>query len=161
MPRDFSIKHQTTHSKSGSMTLKDEEIFWYLIYQNQHAWLHHVHTHADDHLLCGPMVFSCQRAIDLFFENYPDFDCFEKISPSEDEADFEIKATPAHQIVSWMDAGIQVVNFIICDPEEEKGLSAAILSGNQARQALEGEISLKPFLSTSALNSIGLRSFLS
>jgi hypothetical protein len=66
-----------------------------------------------------------------------------------------IRETAAEQIISWMDAGIQVINFIVCESKGVHGILAAVLSGNQARQALKREISMEPFLSENALLSLG------
>lgn len=153
MPRNIN-KHPSSQALSCSLASIGEEKNWLVVYQNQHACLHHVHTSPDDHLLCGPLVFCCQNAINRFLELAPNFDCLDASYSGLKDQEFEIKLTPAGQIITWMDAGVQIINFIICDNTENDDLTAASLSGNQARQALKGEIPLQTYGSSSSLSTI-------
>jgi hypothetical protein len=136
--------------------LKKGDAVWLVMYQNNRACIHHGFTSTGDHLLCGPIVFCCQNALRRFFNQYPDYICRLSSSSEPAESSPEIRGTPGEQIVTWMDAGIQVINFIVCDPRNAQGISAAILSGNQARQALNHEIALESYLSLNALQSIAM-----
>lgn len=136
------------------LSTNSKEKKWLLMFQGQRACIHHVHTIPEDHLLCGPVVFCCHEAIKKFLKLFPDYDCLDRSQPGWETAIVEIRSIPAHQIISWMDAGIQVINYIVCDGNSDDGVSGAILSGNQARQALSFEIPLEPFFSVGTLRSI-------
>ena len=157
MPRNIN-KRPLDQSLTCSLASFGDEKNWLVIYYDQHACLHHVHTSPDDHLMCGPFVFCCQNAINRFLELSPNFYCLDKSYLASKETEFEIKSTSAGQIITWMDAGVQIINFIICDDAENAGLTAASLSGNQARQALKGEVSLQAYSSYASLATM-LRSY--
>lgn len=155
MPRNISLKQPIDQHNDCMQSYHTDDKQWLLLFDNQRACLHHVHSVPDDHLMCGPLVFCCRAAIEKFLKIFPDFDCSEKYPLETGDRQAEIRLIPAEQIITWMDAGIQVINFIVCDRDSDGGISAAILSGNQARQALNREIILKPYLSSNALNSMG------
>lgn len=156
MLRITPLKQPIDQHNDCKQSFHSDDKQWLLLFENGHACLHHVHTVPNDHLLCGPFVFCCQAAIKKFLKVFPDIDCSEEHSLDAGDRQVEIRLIPAEQIITWMDAGIQVINFIVCDRDADGGISAAILSGNQARQALNREILLKPYLSsTTALKSMG------
>lgn len=158
MPRNIN-KHPSSQTLSCSLSSIGQEKSWLVIYQNQHACLHHTHSNPDDHLLCGPLVFCCQNAINRFLELTPRLDFLDKSVRESKKTEIEIKFTPAGQIITWMDAGIQIINFILCDEAENEGLSVISLSGNLARQALLGEIPLLTYDSSSSVDMI-IRSYI-
>lgn len=157
MPRNIN-KHPLGQTLTCSLSSIGEEKNWLVFYQDHHACLHHIHTNPDDHLLCGPLVFCCKNAISRFLDLAPNLDCLDKSYLESKKTEIEIKLTPAGQIITWMDAGIQIINFILCNDAENEGLSVISLSGNQARQALQGKIPLVTYNSSSSLDSI-IRSY--
>ena len=38
----------------------------------EHACIHHGHTAPDDHSQCGPSIFCCRKAAELYIALYPD-----------------------------------------------------------------------------------------
>ena len=97
-----------------------------------------------------------RNAVRNFYLNHSELNCLPEVLPESSDLPVVIRETSAEQIISWMDAGIQVINFIVCEIKGVHGILAAILSGNQARQALKREISLEPFLTENALLSLGV-----
>lgn len=147
MSRHISTKNYSDDWLSCVKHPLTGECFWLVIYFNEHACLHHDHLNSDDHQLCGPMVFCCQAAYEKFCEQFSDHDCVRGVAEGHPNNLLQARETPADQIISWMDAGIQFIYFIVCDSEAKEGISVASLSGNEARQALLLEISLGPYLS--------------
>ena len=156
MPRNISLKRLPVNPHACAMPSIQDPYQWLVIYQDQRACLHHVHTNNEDHLLCGPIVFCCMNAVRNFYLNHSELNCLPEVLPESSDLPVVIRETSAEQIISWMDAGIQVINFIVCEIKGVHGILAAILSGNQARQALKREISLEPFLTENALLSLGV-----
>ena len=105
---------------------KWQSLDWFVPFIDGHAVIHHAYGGCDEHALCGPLVFCCQNAMDLFLDKYP----------HSELTGAECENLPADQIVTWMDAGIQALYFIYCAPEMPKGLAASGMSGKQARQSL-------------------------
>jgi hypothetical protein len=107
---------------------------WLVPFRAGYALVHHAHDDGHDgsaggdrHALCGPLVFCCQQSRQHFLEAYPE--------SGLGEAAWE--HAPADQLISWMDAGVQVVYLVYCAPEAPHSLAAAALSGRQARLALQ------------------------
>ena len=120
---------------------KWQSLDWFVPFIDGHAVIHHAYGGCDEHALCGPLVFCCRRAMDLFLETYPDSELHEA----------EREYLPADQIITWMDAGIQAIYFIYCDPEMPDGLAASGMSGKQARQALNKQAPFGEFFIRSSL----------
>lgn len=102
---------------------------WLVPFRQEHAIIYHGHAGHDEedcHVLCGPLVFCCQRSKQLYLER----------CPQRDLAQADWSAVPATQIVSWMDAGVQIIYLIYCSTELPDGLTAYGLSGKQARDVL-------------------------
>lgn len=53
--------------------------------------------------------------------------------------------TEAKHIATWMEAGVNTLYFVFCDPKRMEGLLAGGLAGEQARQTLFREIPLEQF----------------
>lgn len=103
------------------------ETDWFVPYLGDHALIHHNHSPGEqEHCLCGPLAFCCQRSADLFGQNYP----------KSALARSHWTATDARQIVSWMDAGVQIVYFVYCLSHAQDDLAVSVLSGDDARQVL-------------------------
>jgi hypothetical protein len=100
---------------------------WLVPFLDGRAVIHHAYGGCDEHALCGPLVFCCHSAMDLFLLTYP----------KSELAGVVGEILPSDQIVSWMDAGIQAIYFVYCAPEMPSGLAASGMSGNQAREALD------------------------
>jgi len=108
---------------------------WLVPYLSENALIQHGHTAADDHSLCGPMVYCCANAQRVFVESFPD--------SAAARASWEL--TEAAHIAAWMDAGANVIYFIFCDPVRPEGLLAGGLSGAEARQVLFHQVHLEQF----------------
>lgn len=113
---------------------------WLVPFSGDNAIIHHGHASPDDHSLCGPMVYCCAKSQRLFIEAFPD--------SAEAKADWQL--TDATHISAWLDAGVQVIYFIFCDPIRPEGLLAGGLSGREAQQALFKEIHLEQFADRSS-----------
>ena len=101
----------------------------------EHACLHHGHPDPDDHSGCGPTIFCCLKASTLYTGLVPD----------SEEAHAEWQLTEAGHIATWMDAGVNVLFFVFCDPERADGLLVIGLAGEEARQVLLKELPLAPY----------------
>jgi hypothetical protein len=108
---------------------------WLVPYIDENAVIHHGHQSADDHSLCGPMVFCCARSRQAFLEMYPD--------SALARASWE--RTEAAHILSWLDAGVNVVYFVFCDPIRPLGLLAGGLSAGEARLVLSQKVLLEQY----------------
>jgi len=108
---------------------------WLVPYLGENAVIQHGHTSADDHSLCGPMVFCCANAQRLFVEAFP--------QSAAGGASWEW--TDAAHIAAWMDAGVNAVYFVFCDPVRPEGLLAGGLVGEEARQVLFRQAHLEQF----------------
>ena len=108
---------------------------WLVPYHGDNAVIHHGHQSADDHSLCGPMVFCCTKSQRLFSEQFPESEAV--------QASWGL--TKAAHIGVWMDSGVNVVYFIFCDPVRPLGLLAGGLSGEEARQVLERKVQPEAF----------------
>lgn len=108
---------------------------WLVPYIGDNAVIHHGHTSAEDHSLCGPMIFCCVRSRQAFVELYPDS------APAK--ATWE--RTDAAHILSWLDAGVNVVYFVFCDPIRPEGLLAGGLSADEARLVLNEQVLLEQY----------------
>jgi len=106
---------------------------WAVPLINGSAFIHHNHKTEDSHALCGPVVFCCIKSHNKFKKQ---FSKSAIVIPPWGKL-------PAEQIISWMDAGMQMVYFVFCDDVEPFGLNAAGLSGKQARQALRRELEIE------------------
>jgi hypothetical protein len=96
-------------------------------YVDEYALIHHKHpSSAEDHNLCGPLAFCCQRSADLFNQRFS----------QNALIGARWAATDGRQIVMWMDAGVQVIYFIYCLANAPDDLVALALSGDDARQVL-------------------------
>jgi hypothetical protein len=103
---------------------------WLVPYSGDNAVIHHGHQSPDDHSLCGPMVFCCTKSQRLFSEQFP-----------ESEATLASWGlTKAEHIQAWLEAGVNVVYFIFCDPFRPLGLLAGGLSDDEARQVLNRQV---------------------
>ena len=101
----------------------------------EHACIHHGHTDPDDHSSCGPAIFCCEKAASLYVELFP-----ESI-----EARSEWQLTEAAHIATWLDAGVNVLYFVFCDPHRQHGVLAIGLAGQHARQVLFKRVSLERY----------------
>ena len=108
---------------------------WLVPYIGDSAVIHHGHQSVDDHSLCGPMVFCCPRSGQSFVEVYPDS------APAR--ASWE--RTEAAHILSWLEAGVNVVYFVFCDPVRPQGLLAGGLSAEEARLVLLQQVLLEQY----------------
>jgi hypothetical protein len=86
------------------------------------------------------LVFCCHRARQRFLDIYPHSDLA--------RADWE--RLPAGQVISWLDAGVQVVYLVYCAPDVAPGLAAIGLSGKQARQILQKLAPLEELVAVSS-----------
>lgn len=108
---------------------------WLVPYTDGGAIIHHGHEDADDHSLCGPRIICCARAAAIHVEMFPD--------RPETEADWQL--TKASTITGWMDAGVNAIYFVFCDPERPLGLLFIGLFGETARQVVEKQVPLEEF----------------
>ena len=115
------VEAQQMDDLAGWQTLE-----WLVPFTDGHAIIYHPDSDCTEDSLYGPLVFWSQNAVDLFMEQFPRHEL--------GQASCEIVL--ADQIISWMDAGIQAIYFIYCDPEMPNGLAASGMSGNYARRAL-------------------------
>jgi hypothetical protein len=53
--------------------------------------------------------------------------------------------TAAALILSWLDAGVNVVYFVFCDPVRPEGLLAGGLSAEEARLVLSQQVLLEQY----------------
>jgi len=124
---------------------------WAVPLTNGSAFIHHNHKAEDSHALCGPVVFCCIKSYNKFKT---------KFSKSA-VVKHPWGKLPADQIISWMDAGMQMVYFVFCDNGQPSGINTAGLSGKRARQALRRELGIEhshgwnALLSEIALNDNG------
>jgi hypothetical protein len=101
--------------------------------EGRNACMHHGHPDPDDHSLCGPALFCCVKSASLYVDLFPE----------SDEAGSEWQLTEAAHIATWMDAGVNVLFFVFCDPARRDGLLAIGLHGQQAREVLLKRIPLE------------------
>ena len=113
---------------------------WLVPYLGENAAIHHGHTDPDDHSLCGPVLFCCANSQELYLHTFPE--------SAEAQASWEL--TQAEHIAAWMDAGVNVLFFIFCDPVRPEGLLAGGLSGDEARQVVFKEIPIEQFAEKAA-----------
>ena len=109
---------------------------WLVPFQGEDAAIRHGHTSPDDHSLCGPVLFCCAKSQQLFLDTFPE-------SAEARATSWEI--TEADHIAAWMDAGVNILYFVFCDPVRPKGLLTGGLSGEEARQALYREAPLEGY----------------
>lgn len=156
MPRNIKKQDGGISSPGCSPPQEHGVDSWYLYFQDEHACLYKGAPSEDEQALIGPVVFCCERAVERFVSHFPN-NCLAAGEKSDNDQDgCSLQRTPAEQIISWMDAGIQAIYFIFCLPGAEHELSAAVLTGNQARQALIKEIQLEYYQSAQILAEIGL-----
>lgn len=108
---------------------------WLVPYEGEQALIHHGHNQANDHSRCGPMVFCCARAQQVFIGHFP----------NSQPAKANWGLTEAEHIHAWLEAGVNVLYFIFCDPVSPRGLLAGGLSGEQARQVLFREVLVEQY----------------
>lgn len=108
---------------------------WLVPYTGDSAVIHHGHQSPEDHSLCGPMVFCCARSRQAFVELYPE----------SVPARASWEPTEAALILSWLDAGVNVVYFVFCDPVRPEGLLAGGLSAEEARLVLSQQVLLEQY----------------
>lgn len=107
-----------------------KEDHWLVPFSGDNAVIHHGHQSPDDHTLCGPMVFCCANSQRLFMETFPD--------SAIARASWEL--TEGDHIAAWIDAGVNVIYFVFCDPVRPRGLLAGGLTGEEARQVLARQL---------------------
>ena len=108
---------------------------WLIPYIGENAAILHGHTNSEDHSLCGPVLFCCANSQELYLEAFPE--------SNEAQASWEL--TQAEHILTWMDAGVNVLYFVFCDPVRPQGLLAGGLSGEEARQVVLKEVPIEQF----------------
>lgn len=104
---------------------------WLVPYYDDQAVVHHSHIDPQDHSLCGPIVFCCRRSAGVYAELYPE----------SAAARSAWRPTQASQIISWIDAGIALINIVFCFEGSPNGLFLIGLSSNEARWTINKEIS--------------------
>lgn len=104
---------------------------WLVPLHHGHAIIHRYRDGCDDQALCGPIIFCCHRAKQVFLTTF-------LISEFQQA---EWSCVPASQIISWMEAGVQVIYYVYCAPNSDGGLLATGLSGKHAHQFLSGQSS--------------------
>ncbi len=109
---------------------------WMVPFEAGNAVTHHNHEHGEDHGLCGPLVFCCSRAVEAY----------RGLVPQVTSGQITWEKTPAEQVITWLDAGVQMVYFIFIHPGAAKGVSAVGLSGDDARKALLKELALDAYV---------------
>lgn len=105
-------------------------------FQNENAVIHHGHSSPKDHSLRGPVLFCCAKSQALYVESFPD-------SAEAHASSWEI--TKADHIATWMEAGVNVLYFVFCDPIRPMGLLSGGLFGDEARQALYKSVLLESY----------------
>jgi hypothetical protein len=65
--------------------------------------------------------------------------------PEGAEARAEWQPTGATHIATWMDAGVNVLYFVFCDPTRPEGLLAIGLLGQHGRQVLLKRVPLDQY----------------
>ena len=97
---------------------------WLVPFHDGHAIIHRYRDASDEQALSGPIVFCCHQSKQLFLETYSssDFLCAEWFG------------VPADQIISWMEAGVQVIYYVYCAQDIPGRLLATGLSGKHAYQ---------------------------
>lgn len=155
MSRNISLRNAQSHLCKDSVPGTNAYITWLVLFQAQQACLHQTHVSTDESALDGPIVFCCQKAFHAFQKYFSNHHCLSGNSIKDDQIEDVLREISADQITSWLDAGIQVIHFVVCDQESDYGISGAVLSGKQARQVLIKEQPVEPFLSRLTLNSIG------
>lgn len=108
---------------------------WLVPYIGEGAIIHHGHEDPDDHSLCGPRIFCCAKAASIYVEMFPD--------STEAEANWQL--TKASTITGWMDAGVNAIYFVFCDPERPLGLLFTGFFGDTARRVIEKQVPLEEF----------------
>jgi hypothetical protein len=108
---------------------------WLVPYVGENAAIIHGHTDAEDHSLCGPVLFCCANSQELYLEAFPE--------SNEAQASWEL--TQAEHIITWLDAGVNVLYFVFCDPVRPQGLLTGGLSGEEARQVVLKVIPIEQF----------------
>src|SRR5512139_2530209 len=108
---------------------------WLIPYEGENAAIIHGHTDPEDHSLCGPVLFCCANSQELYLEAFPE--------STEAQASWEL--TQAEHIISWLDAGVNVLYFVFCDPVRPQGLLAGGLSGEEARRVVVKAIPIEQF----------------
>jgi hypothetical protein len=113
---------------------------WLVPYTGDNAVIHHGHSDPSDHSLCGPTLFCCANSRQLFIDTFPEGE--------ESNASWEV--TGAEHIATWLEAGVQVLYFIFCDPVRPGGLLAGGLNGEEARQVLFKEVLIEHYAGRAA-----------
>lgn len=155
MSRNITLRNAQSHLYKDVAPRTVADITWLVLFQGQQACIHQTHICTDESALDGPIVFCCPKAFHTFHKHFSNHHCLSGNSIKDDQIQDVLREISADQIISWLDAGIQVIHFVVCDQESDEGISGAVLSGKQARQVLKKEQPLEPFLSNSTLNSIG------
>ena len=113
-----------------------QPLSWLVPFQGENAVIRHGHSSPDDHSLCGPVLFCCAKSQELFLKSFPDSD-------EAKASSWEI--AEANHIATWMDAGVNVLYFVFCDPVRPKGLLTGGLSGEEAHQVLFKQLPLESY----------------
>jgi hypothetical protein len=67
------------------------------------------------------------------------------VFPEGAEARSEWQLTDAAHLATWMDAGVNVLYFVFCDPERSDGLLVMGLIGQYAREVLLKRVPLEQY----------------
>ena len=95
--RELPEKHKLD-DLSGWQTLE-----WLVPFTDGHAVIYRPDRECMEDALDGPLIFWSQQAVDLF----------RKLYPKHELGKASCEVVLADQIVSWMDAGIQAIYFVL------------------------------------------------
>lgn len=90
----------------------------------------HKHGDTDDHSACGPVVMCCDRAAAPYRALAPDL--HGRVA--------EMKPQWGDHLTSWLDAGVQAMYFVLCDPQDPRAIYQFGLPAEHARPLLLGKV---------------------
>ena len=96
---------------------------------------HHPDCTQEHHPYCGPILFCCLKAFDLYRRYYPD--------SGVAQANWKL-ANPAELNV-WLEQGTHVFHFAFCDPRRAEGLFVWGLEGVLLQDVLHKRVPIEAY----------------
>lgn len=98
--------------------------------EGQAAIYVHKHGDTDDHSNCGPVVMCCNRAVAPYHALAPDL-----VTRVDD-----YRWQGGDHICSWLEAGVQAIYVVLCDPDDPHAVYQFGLPADEARALLLGRV---------------------
>ncbi len=104
--------------------------------EGRHCVQHHPDCTPAYHPMCGPILFCCLKAFDLYKRYYPD--------SGVAQATWGLAA--AAEMKVWFEADTTVIYFVFCDPHRADGLYSMGLEGPMLQDVFHKRVPIEAYI---------------